>query len=269
MKRATFSTSLTTIAMALTAGLVFAACSTRQRQIEVANPTPGDKTPKVEEPEWKPVDENEEGFASVVTEIPQAELVKYLDPNAKLEYKFSYVSIDKTGSITFADNKARIEIADLPINQTGTMKMELFENGVAKLAGSKENVILKAGPNNLSLALKQVTPDTGTVGGTTAELVLSLEIIPDGTTVVTPGTGGAIKFEADILPLAKSNCVDCHTKLSIALPDNEAYYKSRGASLIGRLNKGAANTMPQKGSQEALKMSDADRTKLIDFIKSL
>lgn len=269
-------------AVAVAAGLVLAACATKPRQIETTGPRPGNQIPpRGDEPQWRPSD-GDEGSASVVTEIPQAELSKYLDPNAKLSYKFSYLAVDKSGDITFADNKARIEITELPINQSGTMKMEMFENGTLKLEGTKENVTLKAGPNSLSMSLRQVTGGgennggennggNGNTGASTADLVLTLEITSSGgeDPGPTPPTGGAINFQSDILPLAQSYCSDCHSKLGLPVPDNEAYYKSRGNGLISRLNKSAGNTMPQRGSEEAQRMSDDERAKMIEFTENL
>ena len=141
---------------ALTLTLITIGCSTRQRQIEVTKPKPS-TTPAIgAEPEWRPSDD---GYASVVTEIPESELVKYMDPKAKLEFKFSYAGIEKAGPIIFANGKARIEITELPTSQTSKMVMQLLENSVVKLEGSKENVTLKAGPNSEALSLK-VVPET-------------------------------------------------------------------------------------------------------------
>jgi hypothetical protein len=274
------------ISMLAVAGTLFlAGCSTKSRQIETTGPRPGNQVPPADDPQWRPSD-GDDGYATVVTEIPQEVLTKYLDPNARLEYKFSYLTAEKSGNITFADNKARIEITELPINQTGTMKMEMFENGTLKLEGTKESVTLKSGPNSLSMSLRQVGGDNNNGGNnnggnnnggnnnggsTTADLVLSLEIIPEGSTDpgTTPPTGGGINFQNDILPLARSYCLDCHARLGLAAPDNEAYFKGRGNGLISRLNKSASNTMPQRGSQEAQRMSDDDRAKMIEYIKSL
>ena len=174
-------------------------CSTRRRQIEVTKPQPSSTPPASNEPEWRP---SEDDSASVITEIPESELVKYMDPKAKLEFKFNYAGIEKAGDITFADGKARIEITQLPINKVSKMVMQLFENGVMKLEGTKENVTLRAGANSEALSLKvvatkpevkpdtpEVKPDTPVkpdVPGTppvkpdpqpeTAELVINLEI---------------------------------------------------------------------------------------------
>jgi hypothetical protein len=147
----------------IAAALFIAGCSTRKRQIEITKPQPSTNPPASNEPEWRPSDDN---TASVITEIPEAELVKYMDPNAKLEFKFSYAGVDKAGDIVFVDGKARIEITQLPVNQKGTMVMQLFENSVMKLEGTKDNVTLRAGANSESLSLKivpkkpETKPDT-------------------------------------------------------------------------------------------------------------
>jgi hypothetical protein len=185
------TTTFITSALALT--FMLSGCSTRQRQIEIQKPQPSTTPPPNDEPEWRP---SEETTASVVTEIPEDELVKYMDANAKLEFKFTYVGTEKTGPITFADGKARMEIRDLPINQNGTMVMQLFENAVLKLEGTKDNVTLRAGVNSESLSLKvvpatkpdkpDVKPDTPDVKPDKPDVKPDTPVTP--VTPVTPTT---------------------------------------------------------------------------------
>ena len=186
-----FPTTLVSSALALT--FMLCGCSTRQRQIEIQKPQPSTTPPISEEPEWRPSEEN---TASVVTEIPEAELVKYMDPNAKLEFKFSYAGVEKTGPITIANGKARMEITDLPINQVGTMVMQLFENSVMKLEGTKENVTFKAGVNSESLSLKVVPatkPDTPEVKPDTPDVKPDTPDVKPDTPDVKPDTPPDVK----------------------------------------------------------------------------
>jgi len=145
----------------LAIALITAGCSTRKRQIEIKKPQASATPPPSGDPGGRP---NDDVYASLITEIPESELRKYMDPNAQLEFKLNYAGTEKLGDIKFANGKAIIEVRELPINKTSKLVIQLLEDSVVKLEGSKDNVTLKAGLNRESLNLRVVptTPDLST-----------------------------------------------------------------------------------------------------------
>jgi hypothetical protein len=218
--------------------------------------------------------------ATMIGNIPKETLRKYLNTNAALEYNFEFLRFEKQGDVIFSGENAQIQIEGIPIGQQGTVKIEILEDGTAKLVGSKEDVTFKKGKNNQSIDLKQIESGNSDEDSNNSDqdseeagtLILTLDIkdSQSGNQGDNSGdSGNEGNFATEILPLARSFCNDCHAKFGLAVPNTEEYFAARKSSLTARLSKSASNTMPQRGSQEAQRMSDEDREVLISYIKSL
>jgi hypothetical protein len=262
-------------------GIIFAC--TKSPKIETVKKVPAgvENFNDSGETDWIP---DYDDTATMLANIPKETLSKYVNTNQGLEYSFEFLTLKKKGDIVFNGEYAQIEIDGIPIGQAGTLKIEILEEGTAKLAGSKDNVTFKKGKNNQSVDLKKVegNDDNGNTDDKpddsdqddepSATLILTLNIKDsqsDDQNDESSDSGGGNNFTAKILPLARSYCNDCHSKIGLATPDNEEYFAARKSSLTARLSKSASNTMPQRGSQEAQRMSDEDRDVLISYIKSL
>jgi hypothetical protein len=129
--------------------------------------------------------------------LPSNYISKNGNPNITTFDPNDWISVYPVNrAFTFNDGKARMEITDLPINQNGTMVMQLFENSVMKLEGTKDNVTLRAGVNSESLSLKvvpatkpdkpDVKPDTPDVKPDKPDVKPDTPVTP--VTPVTPTT---------------------------------------------------------------------------------
>ena len=258
---------------------VFFAC-TKSDKIEPLkkNPEKDKNFSNAGDSDWVP---DFEDTATMMATIPKETLEKYVNIQALLAYNFRFLSFEKQGDIVFNGDNAQIEIDEIPIDQSGTINIEILEDGTAKLVGLKEGVTFKKGKNNQSIDLKKIgnsddddnNDDSDEEEEDKATLILTLAIEESNSDEPSDGiddsSEGGINFNAKVLPITRSYCSDCHAKFGLPVPVNEEYFRARKSSLPTRLSKSASNTMPQRGSQEAQRMSDEDREVLIEYVKSL
>ncbi len=269
-------------AIAVFSGILIACTKSNKIEIAKKEPTAEDGFDDGGEPDWIP---DYEDTAIMIANIPKETLSRYVNTNATLEYNFQFLTYKKKGDILFIGDNAQIEIDSIPIEQSGTLRIEIIEDGNVKLVGTKDGVTFKRGKNTQSFDFKKVgtDDDDGDLGDEsedaeeddqkTGTLILTLNITDsqqeEQNDENDQSDDGNIDFSAKILPLAKNYCSDCHAKFGLAVPENRDYFTARKSSLTTRLNKSASNTMPQRGSQEAQRMSDEDRELFIAYIKSL
>lgn len=90
---------------------------------------------------------------------------------SSLTYKFSYLGKNQEGPIEFVQNIARIRFENLPVNQSGDLKFQVFEDGKFVIFGEKKALTLQAGRNQEKLTLVKV--ESG------AELDIDLDVEPE------------------------------------------------------------------------------------------
>ena len=147
-------------------------------------------------------------------------------------WRFSYLSVQRDGSLNFTNGAAQIMIDKLPSGQAGDLKLEILEAGTVRYEGILRNQVLNAGTNNLTITLVPV--------GGTADVLIQINIgngspqnpistpVPSPTpmaspvpgptpiaapnttpgTTVTPGMG--LTWSKDIKKIMDRACVECH-----------------------------------------------------------
>jgi hypothetical protein len=100
-------------------------------------------------------------------------------------------------------------------------------------------------------------------GNGEAELTLEISFVDQGSGGNGSGdTTPAVTFAQDIQPLAQQLCSRCHQAAT-----TEAFWTSKKTGLLARLQSGATGEMPQAGSPEASAISDAQRQKMLRYLR--
>src|SRR5690606_2509256 len=123
--------------------------------------------------------------ASINAQLMAADLVNYIDLDRPVSYGFRYLSTTKDGDIRCNNGKANLEFSGLDVGQSGTLSLDLLENGQAKLRGVINNFTLKVGLNEIALELQLVggngnggANDHGNGGGGNDTATTKLSITP-------------------------------------------------------------------------------------------
>jgi hypothetical protein len=152
-------------------------------------------------------------------------------------WKFSYLSVQREGTLNFTNGRAEILIDKLPKGQAGDLKLEILEAGVVRYEGILRNQVLSAGTNNLTINLVPV--------GGTAELMIQITVgdgngtpqvpapitspvpgpspgvspivtgpgvlpSPNTTTNPAPNTSLGLTWSKDVKKIIDRSCVECH-----------------------------------------------------------
>ena len=75
---------------------------------------------------------------------------------AALSFKFSFLTSNLDGDIKFVDGKAKLIFKDLPVGQTGDLKLEIFEADKLRLSGEIKALKLEKGTNRQKLIMKLI-----------------------------------------------------------------------------------------------------------------
>jgi hypothetical protein len=262
--------------LGLSVALAAVACTSRSRSIDVPTPKPVNSDDEV------PTNEDDGKNADVTLSIPQEIAQKYLDPNAKTDYKFKYLDVEQDGEVQFTGGNAVIQLTALPSGLEGTMELSIFEAGVVKLQGKQDGVKLNVGGNKLTLTLTPVDggTDTGTGGSNDADLDLQI-VVDDGSgtntatgtgTGTSTATGGAPTF-ASIKAITVKSCFgSCHYHSDEAADkkaDTEKFWTSRGKDLLVGHIAGTLSVMPPPDTTESKALTDAERQLLVDYANTL
>jgi len=164
------------LALALMAG----GCTRSQKNVEVAK-REGAQGPGASGQQQQQVVPGN-GSTSIV--IPEETIQVFTSSRENLSYRFEYLNVKDEKALNLVDGKATITVGSLPVDQVGTAKLEILENGAVKARGETVNVKLTlAGPNNIDITLKPVTNGVTTPGTTNAVISVTL---PGTTPSITP-----------------------------------------------------------------------------------
>jgi hypothetical protein len=106
--------------------------------------------------------------------------------------------------------------------------------------------------------------NNGGGNGSEAELTLEISFVDQGGGAGNSGGDStpAVTFAQDIAPLAQQLCSRCHQAAT-----TEAFWTVKKIGLLARLQSGATGEMPQAGSPEASAISDAQRQKMLRYLR--
>jgi hypothetical protein len=207
--------------------------------------------------------------AQINAQLNAADLVNYLDPNSAVTYQFKYLSTDKNGDLKFANGVANLELKDLTVGQSGTLTLNILENGEAKLKGTIQNLTLKAGLNDINLKLEPVNGGGGGGGGGGDSATVRLTVTMPGSTGGGGGGGagggsGGVQF-AQVKRSAEDFCIRCHPTA-----DQEDWWTGKLDRTVDALKRAmdgsGALPMPMAGSPEANQMLNQDKQVLLKFL---
>lgn len=178
-------------ALLIAAGLsaLLSSCTSKRRAIEVA--------PQKQPAQTGIGPEDRTGTVVMNDVLKEDELKKYGD-TTKMEYKFMYLSVSQQQPISFTNGAAQVTVSNLPVGQSGTVTLEVYESSVLKLRGSSANVTLtKGAPNKVSVILSTaegtggVNPGSGGTGATDLTIDVTLDGAAQGSSSGQSQSGGA------------------------------------------------------------------------------